>query len=337
MPKIKLTQLAVDKKAPSSRRVEYFDTQLPGFALRVTVKGHKSWTCFARMSGRLRRFTFSFALYPRVDEARSRARELLRMIDRGEDPRAIKVAAMTVPQLIQKFVGEYARPRNKSWQLVEANFARRHLLPRWAKRSVTDIQRADVRSLLQDVAKLSPVGSNRLLSALRRMFGWAVEQDLLAISPVLGVRPLTQEVSRDRVLSDSELITIWRAAENCGVGGRFIQMLVLTGQRRDEVATMKWADITDGVWTLPSTQSKNKLSHQVPLSPMAMGILDALPQRGPYIFSTLGHRPINGYSKLKRQLESQFDQPIANFRFHDFECSARIGPCCQGCGRDDDR
>jgi integrase len=325
MPKIKLTQLAVDKvKPPTTRRIEYFDTQLPGFALRVTPQGHKSWTCFARMSGRLRRFTFRFALYPRVDDARERARELLRMIDRGEDPRAIKVAAMTVEQLIQRFIAEYSRPKNKSWELVEATL-RRHLLPRWSKCAVDDIKRADVRQVLEAVAKVSPIGSNRLLSMLRRMFGWSVEHDLIEVSPVVGVRPLTAEVSRDRVLSDAELVTVWRAAEQCGIGGSFIKMLMLTAQRRDEVVNMRWADIEAGVWTLRAEATKGGRSHQVPLSAGALDILDAMPHRGAYVFSARGHRPLSNYSKLKKQLEAQFDQDIGDWRFHDLRRSAATG------------
>ena len=120
--------------------------------------------------------------------------------------------------------------------------------------------------------------ANRVLALVRKLFGWAVERDIVDASPVDGVKRPAKETGRDRVLDDDELLLVWRAADTLGWPfGPVIQLLVLTGQRRGEVAAMKWADLKlegdEPTWTLPREVTKGDRASIVPLSPQVVAII----------------------------------------------------------------
>ena len=122
-----------------------------------------------------------------------------------------------------------------------------------------------------------------MLAYLRKLFNWALESDLIAANPCAGVKPRAPEKSRDRVLNDAELKALWRAAEAMkGQFGPIVQLLILTGQRREEVGGMRWSEVDlDGkLWTLPASRVKNKRKHTVPLSEAAIEIIRGLPPGG---------------------------------------------------------
>jgi integrase len=334
MPTMKLTQIAVDKLSPpKTGRLELFDTHLPGFGLRIADTGHKAWVVFYRVSGRQRRYTIgTLATHPKVDLARERAREILRDVERGIDPAEAKAAPAvrqvdTVEMLAAQFITRYAKPKNRSWQGTERLLAL-HVLPRWGKREAASITRRDVLDLMDALVDGGlPIGANRVLAAVRKMFGWAVERDILPTSPVVNVRAPGKETERDRVLTDEELKKVWEAAaRKGGVSGAFLKTLILTAQRRDEVSSMRWADLDleTRVWTLPREATKGDRSHEVPLSPAVIEVLSALPRTGAYVFSsTRGERPISGYSKIKVAADklAGFD----DWRLHDLRRTAGTG------------
>jgi integrase len=333
MPTMKLTQIAVDKLSPpKTGRLEFFDTHLPGFGLRIADTGHKAWVVFYRIGGRQRRYTIgTLATHPKVDLARERAREILRDVERGNDPAEAKVAPSrqvdTVETLAAHFITRYAKPKNRSWQGTERLLAL-HVLPRWGKREAASIARRDVLDLMDALVDGGlPIGANRVLAAVRKMFGWAVERDILPTSPVVNVRAPGRETERDRVLTDEELKKVWEGAERKGgVSGAFLKTLILTAQRRDEVSSMRWADLDleARVWTLPREATKGDRSHEVPLSPAVIEVLTALPLTGAYVFSsTRGERPISGYSKIKVAADklAGFD----DWRLHDLRRTAGTG------------
>jgi integrase len=334
MPKLRLTQLAVDRvRPPAAGRTELFDAHLPGFGLRVSAGGHRSWFLFYRFGGRQRRHTIgTLAAVPRVEEARERAREVLRDVARGLDPAAeavAKPAALTLAELGATFIERHAKPRNRTWRGT-ARLLERHVYPAWGERPATDIAKRDVRALLDQVAAKHPVGVNRVLAAIRKLFNWAVEQDLLPTAPTAGVKAPAKETARERVLTDAELAAVWRAADALGPAARaFVRLLILTGQRRDEVAGLRWADVDldaagGAVWTLPREATKADRTHEVPLSAAAVAILAGLPREGEYVLSTTGgRRPISGYSKVKARLDELAG--VTGWRFHDLRRTAGTG------------
>ena len=338
MPTIKLTQMAVERlKAPDQGRIEYFDAMLPGFGLRVSApsagrkEGHKAWIVLYRIEGRLRRYTIgSLAAFPKVEVARERAGEILRDAERGIDAGAIKAAPPeavrapdTVSSVCNDFIRIYAKPRNRTWRDTERLLAR-HVVSRWGTRDILSVTRRDILDLLDELTQQgSAVGANRVLAALRKLFVWAEEREIIPSSPAVRIKPPAKEVERDRVVSDAEISAIWHGTGHAGVvAGSFVRVLLLTAQRRSEVATMRWQDLNldTRVWTLPREATKSNRSHEVPLSAIVIEIMSQIPRAGDFVFTTDGRRPISGFSKIKLQVDKLSD--TSGWRFHDLRRTA---------------
>ncbi len=362
MPTMKLTQLAVDRIGkPVAGRIEYFDTVLPSFGMRISSTGARSWVLFYRVHGVQRRFTIgTLAQLPKVDDARQRARELLQDVERGIDPAEVKATAKaatpalppaerdTVRNVAKQFIERYAKPRNKSWKEADASL-QRHVVSRWGDREMASITRRDILDLLDGLTDQGfTIAPRRVLAAVHKLMVWSIERDIIPANPASGIKAPGKEIERERVLTDDELRRLWIAADGMGpTAGGFIKTLILTGQRRDEVATMKWADVdfehsiyeerggvqvkvgTAAVWTLPREKTKGDRQHEVPLSALAVEVLQSMPRIGEYVFTTRGDRPISGYSKFKQRADS-LSGIEADWRFHDLRRTAGTGMASLG-------
>jgi integrase len=326
MPKVKLTDAAVQRyKAAPGARVDYFDATVPGFALRVSgptprnPHGHKSWVLFYRIGGQQKRLTLEPG-YPAIGlkDARNKAGEAFRKIAVGEDPASEKqVIALraerdpdTVENVVSEFMKRYMEGRRHAPRYIAET--RRsfdnHVLPRWRGRELKSIARRDVIDLLDGIADDGkPIAANRTLAAVSKLFNWAIGRGIIEVSPVGKIEKPGKETKRERTLSDDEIEAIWDAAGSLGYPfGAFFRMALVTGQRRQEVAGMRWQDIDEDerIWTLPSEMTKAGRAHVVPLSPLALKILDGCPRTGAYAFSTRRDRPISGFSQAKKQIEA---------------------------------
>lgn len=164
-----------------------------------------------------------------------------------------------------------------------------------------------------------------MLAVTRRLFNWAVEEEIIAVSPV-GKLKTTKEISRDRVLDDTDIRLVWRAFDRIGAPfGAVGKLLLLTGARRTEVAEMRWSeiDIAGRVWTLPAARSKNKVAHTIPLSEQAIEILNGLKRiesKGDFVF-TFGRVAVQGFARKKIELDAAIaadnGAPIAGWTYHD--------------------
>ncbi len=187
---------------------------------------------------------------------------------------------------------------------------RKHVLPAWGEERVHDISRRDVIELLDRLVDAGkPVLANRTLAHVRKFFNWCVDRSILDASPCVRIAAPAEEKSRDRVLSDDELRLVWKAAERVGYPfGPFVQLLILTAQRRDEVAGARRREIREQgtLWTIPGARTKNGDAQDVPLSAPAQAVLRALPRMAgsEFLFTTTGKTAISGYSRAKERLDA---------------------------------
>jgi integrase len=302
----------------------------------VQSSGAKSWAIRYRHGRRTRKHTIG--AYPAIDlkSARELAAKALRAVAEGRDPGQEKVQARvaridTIEGAVAQFIERHCKQANRPRTIESTErLLRLHVVPRWRGRAVNSITRRDVLDMLDRVIDGgAPVAANRTLTAIKTFFNWCVARDIIAVSPCAGVKPPTAERLRDRVLSDHELVLIWRATEAIGWPfGPMVRLLLLTGQRRDEVAGMQWAelDLERGLWTLPRARVKNDRPHRVPLSPLVISILKAVPRiTGQYVFTTNGETASSGYSVAKRRLDARLPADMPAWRWHDLRRTLASG------------
>ena len=331
-----LTTRAVETTKPGQERREIPDRHMPGLYLVVQPSGAKGWAVRYRHAGTPRKHTLG--AYPAIDlkTARVLAGKALRAVAEGRDPGREKIQERaakpdTVETVARQFIERHCKRSNRPRTARETQrLLDLHVLPHWRTRLTREITRRDVLDLLDRIVDVGkPIAANRTFSAARKMFNWAVARDIISASPCTGVKPPTAERSRDRVVSDSELRDVWHAANK--VGGPFgalVQLLIVTGQRRDEVAQMRWAEIDlDGrLWTLAPARVKNDQPHDVPLSDSAVAILQALPRIGnEYVLTTNGEAPSSNYAKNKRRLDALLPDDMTPWRLHDLRRTAASG------------
>jgi integrase len=315
-----LTDNMVAQLKPGAKRITISDPELRGHFVRVTPSGAKSYCAVTRNPhGKQVWATLGSADHLTIDEARNRAREAIKRVKDGlpafEPP---PVAPDSFEAIVNDFIERHAKKHNKRWGERERIF-RVYVTPRWGQRPINGITRRDVIELLDRINdERGPIMANRVHGAVRKLFNWCLDRDILEVTPVARVKAPGKEVERDRVLSDNEIKALWEGCNEMGwVFGPFIQMLLATAQRRDEVAHMRWdhIDIDCKVWTLPRELTKADRSHEVPLSPLTLEILEGLPRTGPFVFSTIGDRPISGFAHAKERADRS--SGVSDWWLHD--------------------
>lgn len=346
----KLTEVAVNKLAPEEgRRLEVFDTLTPGLALRITENGKKSWSVMYRVAGRgeggnrgpLRRMTLG--PYPLIDlrGARERARAAFDLADRGTDPadqrrdEARQKGERLFEVICARFVELYAKSHTQKWRDTQ-RLLNTHVVPEWRGRTIDTIDRAMAHELLDEIAmRQSPGTAREVRKHITKLFNWAVDRGLLAASPVAGMRrPEFRYVPRERVLSMDELHKVWDGAGGMGYPfGPLVQLLILTAQRRAEIANLQrgWLLPDQTAFEVPASLYKTDRPQVVPLSPPAWAVVEDLPRwnGGDFLLSTTaGRKPVSGFSKAKARLDKL--SGVSDWTLHDLRRSvathmARLG------------
>lgn len=350
MIKKALTAAGVERlKIPKRGRVERYDGRLPGFGVRVTSNGHKSWIVLGQLNGQRVRCTLGAVGQYTLAEARTKAQTYIEEFKNGRDPRVLqkrekakakKEQANTFASVSDDFIERYAKKRANKSSAETKRLLDKHVRPSWGYRPLSEIHRDDVVELLDDIEDGHGFyTANRVLAATRKMFNWAVaERGLIGATPIVPGMSRGEEVKRKRTLTSEEIRTLW----NIDAGypfDPFTKLLFVTAQRLREVAGMRWSevDLDEKHWVLPTERTKSKRAHIVPLSPLALEILETLPRfSGDFIFTTTaGERPISGFSKAKKRIDGllkdladgkpdEFSE-VDSWRFHDLRRTAGTG------------
>jgi integrase len=336
MAKIKMTAAVVGRlRPPSGGQQDYFDQSLPSFGLRVTAKGVKSYFCFYRVGSQQVRYTLGRHPTLTLAAARRQAGVIFDAVSEGRDPRVEKgeqkteqaralgdIYALAVEDFIQRHA--IAKKGNRRYReqrrlLLRAN-------PAWHTRPVGAITRRDVHDVLDGLlAEGKGYTANRV---------YEYPRDRVPANIIDKIeKPFDGEQPRERVWSDNELKQIWKTAEGFDAfEAAYIRLLLLLGQRRNEIAGMRWeeVDLETAAWKLPKDRAKGKRSHTFPLPFPAVQLLKALPTvaGNPFVFPGRGAKngkscPMTIGSKLQRRVQQA--SGVEDFTFHDARRTFRTG------------
>jgi len=358
---MKLTALNVEKWPKAATRQEILDRD--GLYFIVQPSGKKSWALRYRHNGKSVKHTIGKYPALQLKDARSKANELRAEIERGADPHGAKVTARrstkvndTFEAAVRRYITDYQFRNKRSWEwtarrlglMVDGTaepkqcpslaiirdgskdqYGRRRvsLVDRWGARRIGDVTDADIVAAIDQVARHAPIAANRLHAVLSALFGWAKDKRLVASNPCTGLRRPAQETARDRVLSDDELRKVWQAAGELGhpyTG--LVRLLVLLGQRRNEIADLRWSeiDLEERVLHLPAARTKNGRAHDVPLSAQALAVVAGLPHLvdADLVF-TRRRKPITAFAWLKLKLDEA--SGVSDWTLHDLRRTVASG------------
>jgi integrase len=322
MPRIRLTKSAIDALPTPESDVVYWDAGCPGFGVKVTPKGRKVFIVLYRTGGggsKLRKYTIGPYGRVTLHQARVAAQKVFAAKLDGRDPASEKreakrrVVADRVEDLLETFIAQHLSQNRSGGEI--SRLLRREVGKPWAGRSIHEITKRDVVELVSAIEQRgAPVAANKALKSVKTFLRWCVGRAVLDQSPADGVPLPAKEVARDRVLNDKELAQVILGARK--IGGRYgaiVELLALTGQRREEVAGLQREelDLAHRVWTIPKQRTKNAKAHVVHLSDQSVAVLRRVDQRR----SLLGTKPFRDFSRAKRLLDQV--SGVAGWRLHD--------------------
>jgi len=326
MPRIRLTKSAIDALPTLKSDIVYWDTGCPGFGVKVTPHGRKVFIVLYRTGGagsKLRKYTIGPYGRVTLHQARVAAQKVFAAKLEGRDLAAEKreakrrIVADRVEDLLETFIAHRLSQNRSEGEI--ARLLRREMGKTWAGRSIHEISKRDVVELVSAIEQRgAPVAANKTLKSIKTFLRWCVGRAVLDQSPAESVPLPSKEIARDRVLDDNELAQVILAARKMGGPyGGIVELLALTGQRREEVSRLQWdeLDLAQRVWTLPKSRTKNAKAHVVHLSEQSMAVLARADQSGPYVFSLLGTKPFQEFSRAKRLLDEL--SGVSGWRLHD--------------------
>jgi integrase len=326
MPTVQLTDRFCANSKAGKERVDYFDAKTRGLALRVAPSGVKAFTLhFTAPDGRRARLTLG--RYPSLSLARARsfAIESLSQVHEGVDPR--DRGADTVSALASLYMDRHVRPNLRSAAALERR-VRKNVLPIIGNRPLTDLHRREIRRVIDPVLERGkPVEAARVFEDTRAMFRWGVREGLMDANPMDGMRRPATSPPRERTLSDGELRQLWErlpeALPRSNACQRIIKLCLLTGQRVGEVAGMmrEELDLEARTWTIPSSRSKNKHAHTVPLCDAALALIDEA-EGVTHVFPGKRHGALSSHSVAKMIRLAQDRFGLEQWTAHDLRRTA---------------
>ncbi|MDR6833608.1 integrase [Sphingopyxis sp. BE259] len=285
-----------------------------------------------RVRGKLVRTTLGKYPLLALHDAREAALAKMREVDQGADLHAAttRQQSLTLRQMIDSYVERHLRPNARSWKNIQAallgSAKRPSRLSHLHTKQAGQISKADVVAVIDRIMEDgTPQAAVNLLRYIKMLFNWAADRDMVVANQFERIRPPARTRERDRILSDQEIAAIWHASfQLTDPYGQMYRMFLLTGQRRSEVATMRWCEISGRTWTIPREKVKKDRAHAVPLTTTAQAVLASLPQFGreAFVFTTTGGMSASSnFAKVKRELDRL--SGTAGWTIHDIRRTVR--------------
>ena len=327
---------------PDKTDAIFFDEDLKGFGIRLRSDGGKlrrTWIVQYRVKGRTRRSKIGDGEKLTAKRARDAAATVLAKVTLGQDPQTEKeqerkTAARTMRSVadsyleIKKFEVEKGKYRPASFRVCKLYLTGKRYFGPLFSTSVTDITLTDIATCLNTITRSSgSVTAGRARSALSSMFAWAMTQGYMGANPhnpVIATKKPDDATPRDRVLKDAELAAIWRACNDDDFG-RIVKLLTLTACRRNEIGGLRWSeiDLENSVVTLPKERVKNGHEHRLPLTPLALAIIDSVDERidRDHLFGDRSQMGFTDWDAGKRDVDGRLAGKI-EWRLHDLRRTA---------------
>jgi integrase len=331
----KITIRTVEQLEPGSC---VWDTVVQGFGVRRQKDGAYYYLRFRKNGSQQMRSIGRHGSPWTPEQARNEAKRLLGALVGGDDPFTKPLASESFGHEVQRYL-ERKRQMMKPRAFEEVE---RHLTNHAAplhKLRLAEIDRRTIAQRLGEVETASgPVARNRVRSSLSAFFSWAVTEGLLETNPVQGTAKLDEGGSRERILTSEELSELWSALDD-EPNAQFadiVRLLILTGQRREEIGGLRWSEVERGLIVLPPERTKNSRQHEVPLSRQAKAILERQPKRKgrDFIFG-IGELGFSGWSDCKARLDqallaarrqtSRKAKAMPDWRLHDLRRTCATG------------
>jgi len=312
------------------RPTPYPDPELPKHYVRVRPSGI-TFTVIARDPYRTQRWakTGSNAEMT-IAESREIAREVIKRIERGDDPfPPPPVKPDTVAAVVDMYFKRFVEARGLRTAGEKRRIIERHVLPVWGNRPFAGIGRGDIAKLCDAVVDAHgdwvADTVQREVVAIQRWYAGRIDGYTPPFIPAGMKRVDGAARKRSRVLADDEIRRVWAAADKAGTYGALVKTLLLTGQRREKVVTMRWSDLSsDGAWTIPTAPREKNNPGVLLLPKTAIAIINSLPRfvSNPHVFAaSRGAGPISHFATLK----ADFDKAcgVKNWVLHDLRRCSR--------------
>jgi integrase len=311
------------KPTPTGERRIVWDAVVPGFGVRLTDRGVKTFVLVVRYPGSANPTPRSVGTYGAItlEAARAKARQWLELIASDIDPAQDLIRKRE--QTFQRIAEQYFLRKAKDHRSRPASEATLHRLvyPTFGPRPIEAINRSDIVRLLDRIEdERGPVMASRTLSIINRVMNFHASRSDDFRSPIVKGMARGSEQARSRTLSDDELRAIWNATADYPVFGPLLRFILLTATRRREAGQMRWAELNgDRTWIIPAARYKTNLDHVIPLSAMALSVL---PERnGEFVFSANRRQAIGGYGRHKQVIDEA--SGVNGWVLHDLRRSAR--------------
>lgn len=381
----KINKSTVDQAKPGDRDAFIWDSDIPGFGLKVTPAGGKVYVFQYRIAApgeaartTAKRYTIGKHGPLTPDQARKRAKELAALVTQGIDPRQREIDAKAEAERKRAAEAEHKRrqtdlefgriadlwladyettpkPRGGKRSPASVRLAKTvvdvHLRPNLAGKPMPDIGRDELEAIIDAIPAENQAMRRTVHVYASVLWNWAIRRRHATASPLLAMEKPAAPEARDRTLKDPDLLAVWNAAASLPAPfDAFVRLLILTGQRRGEVAGMMWSELDrdSTTWTIPKGRAKNDRAHIVPLAPAIVAELDRLalkalggkwPGKTPvwpvsgHVLTTTGKTPISGLSKAKLAVDAAIDkarkeegsEPVEPWRLHDLRRTMATG------------